>query len=59
VLTTWLSLKAKYADKHLKEILDLMKTADPEEIDLLIHQFDTLKKVSAQIHSELTRVISY
>ncbi|PLX00749.1 MAG: DNA primase [Marinilabiliales bacterium] len=59
VLTTWLSLKAKYADKHLKEILDSMKTADPEEIDVLIHQYNTLKKISTDIHSELTRVISY
>jgi DNA primase len=59
VLTTWLSLKAKYADKHLKEILDSMRTADPEEIDVLIHQYNTLKKISTDIHSELTRVISY
>lgn len=59
VLTTWLSLKAKYADKHLKEILDMMKTAGPDEIDLLINQFNTLKRISTQIHSELTRVISY
>ncbi|MCB2207095.1 MAG: DNA primase [Bacteroidetes bacterium] len=59
VLTTWLSLKAKYADKHLKEILDSMKTADPDEIDMLIHQYNTLKNISTKIHSELTRVISY
>ncbi|MEE4260427.1 MAG: DNA primase [Bacteroidales bacterium] len=59
VLTTWLSLKAKYADKHLKEILELMKTSPAEEIDMLINQYNTFKKISIQIHSELTRVISY
>jgi len=59
VLTTWLSLKAKYADKHLKDILELMKTSPAEEIDMLINQYNAFKKISVQIHSELTRVISY
>ncbi len=59
VVTTWLSLKGKHVDKQLRKILELMKTADNEEINDLISQYNILKEISRDINLQLTRVISF
>jgi len=59
VVTTLLSLKGKHVDKQLREVLELMKTADSEEINDLISQYNILKEISRKINLELTRVISF